>query len=177
MEPTGRADARPVGAIREQILRRSRISPSARAFARSDGCIRATGSALSFPGIGGSALARALPSSSSVVHAPRAGGLPLHSHSIVPGGFDVMSYTTRLTPLTSLMIRIAVSPKNSMSNEWKSGVMPSPREKPTTSTHQRRILACGPRSSGFSVAALRRSVCAKPASLYNSGNPRTFASA
>jgi hypothetical protein len=27
-----------------------------------------------------------------------------HSHSIVPGGFDVTSYTTRLTPLTSLMM-------------------------------------------------------------------------
>ena len=39
-----------------------------------------------------------------------------HSHSIVPGGFDVMSYTTRLTPLTSLMIRVAVSPRNFMSN-------------------------------------------------------------
>jgi len=38
-----------------------------------------------------------------------------HSHSIVPGGFDVTSYTTRLTPLTSLMMRVAVSPKNFMS--------------------------------------------------------------
>jgi hypothetical protein len=28
-----------------------------------------------------------------------------HSHSIVPGGFDVMSYATRFTPATSLMIR------------------------------------------------------------------------
>jgi len=27
-----------------------------------------------------------------------------HSHSIVPGGFDVTSYTTRLTPLISLMM-------------------------------------------------------------------------
>jgi hypothetical protein len=39
-----------------------------------------------------------------------------HSHSIVPGGFDVMSYTTRLTPFTSLMMRVAVSPKNFISN-------------------------------------------------------------
>jgi hypothetical protein len=38
-----------------------------------------------------------------------------HSHSIVPGGFDVTSYTTRLTPFTSLMIRVAVSPKNFIS--------------------------------------------------------------
>jgi len=28
-----------------------------------------------------------------------------YSHSIVPGGFDVMSYATRLMPFTSLMIR------------------------------------------------------------------------
>lgn len=29
-----------------------------------------------------------------------------HSHSIVPGGFDVMSYTTRFTPFTSFTIRV-----------------------------------------------------------------------
>ena len=29
-----------------------------------------------------------------------------HSHSMVPGGFDVMSSATRLTPSTSLMIRV-----------------------------------------------------------------------
>jgi hypothetical protein len=46
----------------------------------------------------------------------RAGGFASCSHSIVPGGFDVTSYTTRLTPLTSLMIRVAVSPWNFMSN-------------------------------------------------------------
>ena len=38
-----------------------------------------------------------------------------HSHSIVPGGFDVTSYTTLFTPFTSLMIRVAVSPRNFMS--------------------------------------------------------------
>ena len=38
-----------------------------------------------------------------------------HSHSIVPGGLHVTSYTTRLTPFTSLMIRVAVSPRNFMS--------------------------------------------------------------
>jgi hypothetical protein len=42
---------------------------------------------------------------------------PLHSHSIVPGGLLVTSYTTRLTPFTSLMIRVAVSPRNFMSKE------------------------------------------------------------
>src|SRR5436190_18548680 len=34
---------------------------------------------------------------------------PRHSHSIVPGGLLVTSYTTRFTPFTSLMIRVAVS--------------------------------------------------------------------
>ena len=31
-------------------------------------------------------------------------GTIAYSHSMVPGGLEVMSYTTRLTPLTSLMI-------------------------------------------------------------------------
>jgi hypothetical protein len=39
-----------------------------------------------------------------------------HSHSIVPGGFDVTSYTTRFTPFTSLMIRVATWPMNFISN-------------------------------------------------------------
>lgn len=39
-----------------------------------------------------------------------------YSHSIVPGGFDVTSYTTLFTPFTSLMMRVAVSPRNFMSN-------------------------------------------------------------
>src|SRR6266567_9401921 len=38
-----------------------------------------------------------------------------YSHSIVPGGLLVTSYTTRLTPFTSLMIRVAVAPRNFMS--------------------------------------------------------------
>ena len=46
-----------------------------------------------------------------LLHSP-----PRHSHSIVPGGFDVTSYTTRFTPFTSLMIRVATWPKNFMSN-------------------------------------------------------------
>lgn len=36
-----------------------------------------------------------------------------YSHSIVPGGFDVISYVTRFIPSTSLMMRVAVSPRNS----------------------------------------------------------------
>ena len=35
-----------------------------------------------------------------------------HSHSIVPGGFEVISYVTRLIPLTLLIIVVAVSLKN-----------------------------------------------------------------
>src|SRR5450432_2357532 len=31
---------------------------------------------------------------------------PLYSHSMVAGGLDEMSYTTRLTPFTSLIIRV-----------------------------------------------------------------------
>ncbi len=44
-----------------------------------------------------------------------AGGGP-HSHSIVPGGLLVTSYTTRLIPRTSLMIRVATRPRNPISN-------------------------------------------------------------
>ena len=40
---------------------------------------------------------------------------PLYSHSIVPGGLLVTSYTAQFTPFTSLM-RAAVSPKNFMSS-------------------------------------------------------------
>jgi hypothetical protein len=40
---------------------------------------------------------------------------PLYSHSIVPGGLLVTSYTTRLTPLTSLMMRVATRPMKPMS--------------------------------------------------------------
>jgi hypothetical protein len=34
-----------------------------------------------------------------------------YSHSIFPGGFDVMSQVTRLIPRTSLMILLATRPK------------------------------------------------------------------
>ena len=38
---------------------------------------------------------------------------PGHSHSIVEGGLDEMSKTTRLMPLTSLMIRLLIAPSRS----------------------------------------------------------------
>ena len=58
------------------------------------------------------------PGPAGVSHTP-------HSHSIVPGGFDVTSYTTRLIPRTSLMIRVATFPRKPMSKGKKSAVMPS----------------------------------------------------
>ncbi len=36
-----------------------------------------------------------------------------HSHSMVAGGLDEMSYTTRLTPRTSLMMRLEIRPSSS----------------------------------------------------------------
>ena len=38
--------------------------------------------------------------------------LGIHSHSMVPGGLEVMSYTTRLKPRTSLMMRLFILPKH-----------------------------------------------------------------
>lgn len=35
-------------------------------------------------------------------------GLPLYSHSIVDGGFELTSYTTRLIPRISFMIRVII---------------------------------------------------------------------
>ena len=43
-----------------------------------------------------------------------------YSHSIVPGGFDVMSYTTRLIPRTSLTIRLEIARSTSYGNAAQS---------------------------------------------------------
>jgi hypothetical protein len=48
-----------------------------------------------------------------------------YSHSIVPGGFDVMSYTTRLIPRTSLTIRDEIARNTSYGSAAQSAVMPS----------------------------------------------------
>src|ERR1700730_14179953 len=48
-----------------------------------------------------------------------------HSHSMVAGGFDVMSYTTRFTPGTSLTIRVDIRCSVSYGNRAQSAVMPS----------------------------------------------------
>jgi len=56
-------------------------------------------------------------SSKALVYSTLSQSTPPYSHSIVPGGLLVTSYTTRFTPLTSLMIRVATLPRNFMSNE------------------------------------------------------------
>src|SRR5439155_20213856 len=48
-----------------------------------------------------------------------------HSHSMVAGGFELTSYTTRFTPLTSLIIRLLISPRTSGGNANQSAVIPS----------------------------------------------------
>ena len=52
----------------------------------------------------------------AMLHAPGSTGSPptaLYSHSIVDGGFDEISKTTRLTPFTSLMMRLEILPSRS----------------------------------------------------------------
>src|SRR5204862_2382457 len=48
-----------------------------------------------------------------------------HSHSIVAGGLDEMSYTTRFTPGTSLTMRDEILPRTSYGSLAQSAVMPS----------------------------------------------------
>ena len=55
----------------------------------------------------------------------QAPGTLLHSHSIVAGGFELMSYTTRLTPLTSFMMRDEITASRSCGRRAQSAVMPS----------------------------------------------------
>ena len=52
-----------------------------------------------------------------VVSVPAVAQPARHSISIVPGGLEVTSYMTRLTPCTSLIIRVAVSDRKS----WVKG--------------------------------------------------------
>src|SRR5512135_281094 len=48
-----------------------------------------------------------------------------YSHSIVAGGLDEISYTTRLTPLTSLMMRLETLPRSSGASLPQSAFIPS----------------------------------------------------
>src|SRR4030095_10319837 len=50
---------------------------------------------------------------------------PGYSHSIVDGGFEEMSNTTRLTPFTSLMIRLLIVPSRSYGSRAQSAVIAS----------------------------------------------------
>jgi hypothetical protein len=51
--------------------------------------------------------------------------LAAYSHSIVPGGLEVTSYTTRLTPFTSFTIRLEVFFSTSWGSGTQSAVIPS----------------------------------------------------
>ncbi len=49
----------------------------------------------------------------------------VYSHSIVPGGFEVMSKTTRFTPFTSLTILVAILCRSAGGSFAQSAVIPS----------------------------------------------------
>ena len=49
----------------------------------------------------------------------------IYSHSIVPGGFEVISYTTLLTPLTEFIIRLDILAKVLLDILYQSAVIPS----------------------------------------------------
>lgn len=64
------------------------------------------------------------------------GALQSYSHSMVDGGLEEMSYTTRLTPFTSLMMRPEILASRSAGRRAQSAVMAS-----TLST-MRRAMTC-----------------------------------
>src|SRR5438876_9818806 len=49
----------------------------------------------------------------------------IYSHSIVEGGFELTSKTTRFTPFTSLMTRAEMDANTSAGSRAQSAVMPS----------------------------------------------------
>ncbi len=49
----------------------------------------------------------------------------VHSHSIVAGGFELTSYTTRFTPWTSFATRLEIRASASGGNGYQSAVIPS----------------------------------------------------
>lgn len=57
-----------------------------------------------------------------------------HSHSIVAGGLDEMSYATRLIPGTSLMIRLEILSKTSYGSRAQSAVIASSEVTARTTT-------------------------------------------
>lgn len=57
--------------------------------------------------------------------AAQATAMQNYSHSTVAGGLELMSYTTRLIPRTSLMIRLLMRPSIALGMSAQSAVMPS----------------------------------------------------
>src|SRR5690606_12865097 len=70
-----------------------------------------------------SRLSRAAPFSATPAGAARPA--PAYSHSMVAGGFELMSYTTRLTPGTSLMMRRAMASSTSWGSRAHRASSPS----------------------------------------------------
>ena len=63
------------------------------------------------------------------VAAASAGGQPArYSHSMVAGGFEVASSTTRFTPATSLVIRVEIRANTSYGSRVQSAVIASSEE-------------------------------------------------
>ena len=57
-----------------------------------------------------------------------------YSHSMVLGGFELMSYTTRVTPGTSFTIRVEMRSSTSPGNLTQSAVMASSDSTTLTAT-------------------------------------------
>src|SRR5205823_2916694 len=65
---------------------------------------------------------------------------PLHSHSIVLGGFELISKTTRLIPRTSETKRDEILPKTSCGKRAQSAVIPSILVTALTATTRSYVL-------------------------------------
>src|SRR5207237_3861610 len=82
-------------------------------------------------------------------------GYDYYSHSIVPGGFDVMSNTTRFTPLTSLTMRLLIRASTSYGTRAQSAVIASSlvtTRTATTLAYVRKSPITPTVSSGVSTA-------------------------
>src|SRR5207245_2286226 len=74
---------------------------------------------------GRSAATWASGASTSGLFVDRTHRLGPYSHSIVLGGLELTSYTTRFTPLTSLIRRVEIVASSSFGNRAQSAVIPS----------------------------------------------------
>src|SRR5207253_7169042 len=78
-----------------------------------------------------------------------------YSHSMVPGGFDVMSNTTRFTPLTSFTMRLLIRARTSYGTRAQSAVIASSlvtTRTATTLAYVRKSPITPTVSSGVSTA-------------------------